>query len=703
MPLRTSIQLINTTPPGSSVHTLELAISAWENHESQDWTLFSWYADLILEGSGVQINEIIPTSSYANDYFNADLSSDKTVITGFGFTGSPFASTNQDLFRIGSVLIQLDQVPSTDQPLKITLQAIGNRRNKEGTISLQTVAASKQLFPGVSPSSTGDLAQEIGTITATIDDSLDQPLVLQGSSNTAPNLNSNNLILSGTEDQPLLVSVDKLLQELGFSDTDNDPPALKFTSGAIPNLELYRNYKWINIEEETILDDPEEHVRWLPPANQAGDVDLFSVTGWDGKSSSPEQAVISVKLEPIDDPSSITGDTTANTKEDNSVSGDLDATDTEGLTNNNPFSISDNPSNGSASIDAATGAWTYTPNADFNGSDSFIVSITDDLGGTTKQAVNISVAQVNDLANGELNFAGSPALGDTLNLNSSITDVDGVDPERIRYRLDRMTSWSSTWETINNPWSPTVHVLTPNDLGQHLRISASYTDAGGTAELVKSAPLLIPYPEPSINGSSAAEQLLGSDADDTISAAGGADSLLGFSGNDQLDGGSGWDILNLRGPRVDYILHKLQEDLLRLSDSIQQRDGTDLITGIEQLQFTDQLLAISDVINELPVATTDTWKADLDGDQLFSPISDGLTIASHFLPATAANLSSRAEVALGINSGHLDFNRDKLFQTDEADLLLRFGFGTFPGRHLNEGLEIATSLDQLATQLEALL
>ena len=146
MPLRTSIQLINTTPPGSSVQTLELVISAWENHESQDWTLFSWYADLILEGSGVQVNEIIPASSYANDYFNADLSSDKTVISGFGFTGSPFASTNQDLFRIGSVLIQLDQIPSTEQPLKITLQAVGDNRNKEGTISLQTVAASKQLF-----------------------------------------------------------------------------------------------------------------------------------------------------------------------------------------------------------------------------------------------------------------------------------------------------------------------------------------------------------------------------------------------------------------------------------------------------------------------------------------------------------------------------------------------------------------------------
>ena len=430
--------------------------------------------------------------------------------------------------------------------------------------------------------------------------------------------------------------------------------------------------------------------------------DSFIVSITDDQGNITRQAInISVGI--VNDPSIISGNTTAMTEEDNSVTGDLDATDSEGLTNNTPFSIANDPSNGSASINTATGAWTYTPNANFNGSDSFIVAITDDLGGSTKQAINITIAQVNDSPDGELNFTGSTALGDSLNLNSSITDADGFDPDLIRYRLDRLTSWNRTWETINDPWSPTVHVLEPIDLGMRLRISASYTDAGGTTEQVNSAPLLIPYPEPSLQGSNTAEQLIGSDDDDTINAAGGSDSLLALGGDDHLDGGSGWDTLNLRGPRVDYTLHKLQEDLLRLSDSIQQRDGTDLITGIEQLQFTDQLLAISEVINELPVATTDTWQADLDGDQLFSPISDGLTLSSHFLPATAATLSSRAEVALGINSGYLDFNQDNVFQTDEAELLLRFGFGTFPGRHLKEGLEIATSLDQLATQLEALL
>jgi len=50
-----------------------------------------------------------------------------------------------------------------------------------------------------------------------------------------------------------------------------------------------------------------------------------------------------------------------------------------------------------AAIDPATGAWTFTPtNADWFGSDSFIVTVTDDIGGTTNQVVNITLANVDD-------------------------------------------------------------------------------------------------------------------------------------------------------------------------------------------------------------------------------------------------------------------------------------------------------------------
>jgi hypothetical protein len=44
----------------------------------------------------------------------------------------------------------------------------------------------------------------------------------------------------------------------------------------------------------------------------------------------------------------------------------------------------------------AGGAFTYTPNADFNGSDSFVVTVSDGNGGSVQQTVNITVAAVDE-------------------------------------------------------------------------------------------------------------------------------------------------------------------------------------------------------------------------------------------------------------------------------------------------------------------
>ncbi|MCB2074239.1 MAG: tandem-95 repeat protein, partial [Novosphingobium sp.] len=55
---------------------------------------------------------------------------------------------------------------------------------------------------------------------------------------------------------------------------------------------------------------------------------------------------------------------------------------------------------GSASHGSVTGGsggvFTYTPNANYNGSDSFVVTVSDGKGGTANQTVNVSVTAVND-------------------------------------------------------------------------------------------------------------------------------------------------------------------------------------------------------------------------------------------------------------------------------------------------------------------
>ncbi|MCT4708329.1 cadherin-like domain-containing protein, partial [Enterobacteriaceae bacterium H16N7] len=74
-----------------------------------------------------------------------------------------------------------------------------------------------------------------------------------------------------------------------------------------------------------------------------------------------------------------TGNYTAETQEDVAFSGQVAATDADG----NPltYTVSTQPTHGAVTLNATTGVYTYTPTADYNGTDSFVVQISDGNGG----------------------------------------------------------------------------------------------------------------------------------------------------------------------------------------------------------------------------------------------------------------------------------------------------------------------------------
>ncbi|MDV7391544.1 Ig-like domain-containing protein, partial [Arthrospira platensis SPKY1] len=76
------------------------------------------------------------------------------------------------------------------------------------------------------------------------------------------------------------------------------------------------------------------------------------------------------------------------------ITGQLTGSDLDGLAAN-PYSVTGLPANGTASIDAS-GNWSYTPNADFHGSDSFTVTVTDALGNPTTQVIAVTVTPEQD-------------------------------------------------------------------------------------------------------------------------------------------------------------------------------------------------------------------------------------------------------------------------------------------------------------------
>ena len=91
--------------------------------------------------------------------------------------------------------------------------------------------------------------------------------------------------------------------------------------------------------------------------------------------------LVELEVLPVDDQSIVIGDTEVNGEEDKRFTGGLSASDIEGLEDGSYFSIHKNASNGSASINPTSGVWNYDPNQHFYGTDSFTVTVTDDLGG----------------------------------------------------------------------------------------------------------------------------------------------------------------------------------------------------------------------------------------------------------------------------------------------------------------------------------
>lgn len=153
-----------------------------------------------------------------------------------------------------------------------------------------------------------------------------------------------------------------------------------------------------------------------------------------GNTSAPSEAlVLTIDLAPPD-----AADDTATTDEDASVAIDVLANDADAGSSLNPASVTvvAAPANGGASVNTANGVITYTPDPDFNGSDSFTYTVDDLHGGTSApRTVSITVTAVNDAPEAEGDAASTdedtPLLIDVAGNDTDVDDGDAVDPATI--------------------------------------------------------------------------------------------------------------------------------------------------------------------------------------------------------------------------------------------------------------------------------
>ncbi len=168
------------------------------------------------------------------------------------------------------------------------------------------------------------------------------------------------------------------------------------------------------------------NLTYTPAVNYCGpDSFTFLVTDSD---AATDTGTVSINVTCVNDPP-VANDDSDTTPEDTPVSTNVVANDTDvdGTVVASAVAIVSGPRNGSV-VNNGNGTVTYTPNANFNGSDSFTYTVKDNGGATSNVAtVTINVGVVNDapVANDDSDTTPEDTPVST-NVVANDTDVDGT-------------------------------------------------------------------------------------------------------------------------------------------------------------------------------------------------------------------------------------------------------------------------------------
>ncbi|WP_220782395.1 Ig-like domain-containing protein [Shewanella sairae] len=180
-------------------------------------------------------------------------------------------------------------------------------------------------------------------------------------------------------------------------------------------------------------------VRYTPNDNYYGP-DSFSYAVEDDQGASSE-AQVQISIDSIND-APLVQDDSAMLEEDSTVSIDILANDTDldGVIDNSSVVITTAPSFGSVQVNM-DGSVVYTPNADFNGADSFIYQVSDTKGQASEPAlVSVQVSPVNDLP--EITGSSPEVLTEGQAYIFSLDSFD-IDGDALTFTVTGLPSWAS--------------------------------------------------------------------------------------------------------------------------------------------------------------------------------------------------------------------------------------------------------------------
>jgi len=193
--------------------------------------------------------------------------------------------------------------------------------------------------------------------------------------------------------------------------------------------------------------------------------------------------VISITINGVNDaPVMSVSEQAISVTEDTPAEFTVSATDVDSA--NLTYTVTTEASHGEVSNDG--GSFIYTPDEDYYGTDTFVVTVSDGNGGSDIQTVTVNVANVEDEATGTLTLAGTVQEGGSLTGTLSALDVDGGIVSTT-YQWEISDNGTDGWSAINAATSTTYEIASDqSQVGKYLRLVATTTDAEGGTSIIES-------------------------------------------------------------------------------------------------------------------------------------------------------------------------------------------------------------------------
>ncbi|MBD2678858.1 MULTISPECIES: cadherin-like domain-containing protein [Nostoc] len=289
------------------------------------------------------------------------------------------------------------------------------------------------------------------------------------------------------------------------------------------------------------------------------------------------------------------------------------------------LSISDftNPANGTLTLNnngtvgnASDDYFIYTPNANYNGADSFTYTVSDGNGGTITSTFKLNVKPVND-APVAVHDTVTAAKYTNVRIQANTLLANDTDVDSSNLSITGVSGATNGTAVLKNNGTPNntaddFILFTPTS-GFSGAASFNYTISDG--QLTSTAKVTVQVGDrlfggngnDHLKGTPGNDYLKGGNGKDSLNGGNGNDTLLGGNGNDLLSGGFGNDTLTGGNGKDKFVLAATQgtdtiTDFCKGSDSIALSGGL----TFNQLSFsghkiivtaTDEILATLTGIN----------------------------------------------------------------------------------------------------------